>query len=257
MSASVSNIVRTINKSITNVLTSTFQNSTVEATAIQSLFVDCTSFQEQATDRLVGIDVVGKKYPGCFELFADRSLEERLKICNSGSRCGASNVSISGAINVNLTTAIKNELVQKIMKSIKNNIKSVVAQETGLIQFGDTIESSITVYESSIVNIISTFVEITATTIQQSQQLRIQGTSVDVVSLEAFSEVLETNVLGNSVYQAATVQLATQIEVIAKQQFVLLGPLDLLFTICGILILGAMIFGTALKLINEFINYRR
>ena len=74
---SVKNTVNVINQTVTSVITTTLQTSSSQASAIQTLNVDCTEFATATALRLYGGTVQGSDPPlklkGCFNIFKNIS----------------------------------------------------------------------------------------------------------------------------------------------------------------------------------------
>jgi hypothetical protein len=252
---SVSNTINVVNKSITSLITTTLQQSSSQATAIQSLNVDCTEFATTTATRLYGGNVQGSDptvtLKGCFKIFENRPKEDIEKICGSFMECGGDNITISGAIDLNMSSDTKNKVKQQINTGITNNIKSIMQQQIGLLQFGDKENNTINVFSSVVTNIVNNFIQNDLATIKQTQNIKIKNVYVHVVKLDDVINLIQKNIINNKTYQNAVNKISNDIYAYTKQSYVMQGPLNLLFSIAGILIGGFVILGLILWIIKQ------
>ena len=246
---SVENTVNIINKSVTDVMTSSIQNFSSQTSAIQKLNIECQQFADMTGKRLLGDPV--QKIPGCFEIFKGRPLQDIEQICSTFMTCGASNVNISGAINVDMSSDMKTSMETEISNNIKNNVKSIMTQEMGLLQFGSKEENELNIFSEVTTRIMIEFIQNDFSNVKNTQELTVGNVSLSVVSMDSMVKMIQNNIIENESYQKVVNGISNFIVANSSQTSVMTGPLTVLFYVAGIIIGGLIIFGLILVIIKQ------
>ena len=239
---SIANTVTVVNDVVTKVITDTLQSASSQATAVQTLNIDCRDFPN--SDDL----------QHCFTYFSstgDPSVVQAVCGPEGIMTCGGAGITINGAINVDLDSQARSKAVNKINTSISNDVKSAIQQQANELDFGSAEENSLGVFTTAVTNIVENFIQNDFTSINQTQTINIKGTQLRVASLNAVLDLVKKNVLQNTVYIQAVNTLSNDVAAFSKQSSHLQGPLTILFYVFGIVVGGFFIFGIVLWIIKQ------
>ena len=233
---SVKNNISLINESVINLITTCIQTASAEATAIQTVGINCEKFATTSNERLIN----------CFNTFYDRSLDDIEQICANFMGCGANGITINGAINVNLSADLRNKVQTEVKNSINNNIQSIMQQQSGMLQFGNKEENDINVFTTVVNTLVGKFIQNDFTNMSQTQNIKLENVYLRVASLDAVTNLIQKSIIENSDYQKAVNTISNNIIAMSQQTNVMQGPLQLLFYIVGIVIGLFLILGLIL-----------
>ena len=244
---SVETVTAAVNKSVLNAITKVVQAASAQATAIQTINIDCRDAASSISERLTGTN----ELQGCLNIFKDRPLEDIKEICGSLVTCGANGITITGGINVNLNENIKNNVVMQVTDNIRNDIKSLTKQETGLFEFSAKENDDVKDFVNATQTIIGNFIQNDLSTVSQTQQIELKNVSLHVASLNDVIDLIQKNVIENDAYIKAVSTISNNIVSTARQSRVMQGPLTILFSVFGIVIGVLVIFGLILWIIKR------
>ena len=238
---SVKNNISLINESVTNLITTCIQTASAEAAAIQTVGINCEKFATTSNERLIN----------CFNTFYDRSLDDIEQICANFMVCGANGITITGAINVNLSADLRNKVQMEVKNSINNNIQSIMQQQSGMLQFGNKEENDINVFTTVVNTLVGKFIQNDFTNMSQTQNIKLENVYLRVASLDEVTNLIQKSIIENSNYQKAVNTISNNIVAMSQQTHVMQGPLQLLFYIVGIVIGFFLILGLILWILRK------
>lgn len=238
---SVENNISLINQSVTNLITTSIKTASTKSTAIQTIKIDCEKFSKTASERM----------NNCFNVFHDRSLDEIEQICTNFMTCGVNGITMTGAINVNLSADLRKNVQLEVENNINNNIKSIMQQQSGLLQFGNKEINDIKVFTSVVNTLMVKFIQNDFTNMSQTQNISLENVYLRVVSLDAVTNLIQKSIIENSNYQKAVNTISNNIFAMSKQTHTMEGPMQLLFYIVGIAMGGLLILGLILWILRQ------
>ena len=216
-----------ITNSISNSIISAIQDTSAEASANQNVEMACP------------VDLIATQwnyYLKCLELYKNKSTDDIVRTCGaiSKSLCSGDHIDIKNNIQVNITDKQQTVIEQKVKSKLKNKIKEELKQSTGLLQFGNSVETKLDVVTTTVQNSMVDITQSSITSLKNmSQNVTIKGGNLSYVSLEMSITLIADKIQSVSAVQKSIAELSTAVDLEVSQSGSSFGLLNTVLTVIG------------------------
>ena len=228
------NTVININKAVNKTITKSFQTNTNKFVIKQYLNIDCTdAIKDYNNRRTECVD----KY-----LKQNKKVSDLETLCKFVEpECVGEDITIKNYIVVDKTITQEASVTSSIETDIKNNLKSNLSRETGILQFNSSTDNTIKNITEILNKVVMEIKNKYDSEEEISQTLNIGTGTLKGVTIDTFKNITEKVLQSNKTYTRAVAKLAVDISVSSSSAMFTPGTITFI-SIILIALVGLAVF---------------
>ena len=196
---SIENIETSINTSVTNIVSKSFQSVSTKVDNSQIFTLECTEFNKT---KLAAMEK-------CIDKFTPNTPPD---ICYYRDFiCSVGGISMTNKMDINMSTTQEADVKTTYENNLKSNLASNIKTTHGILEFGDTTKNHITALNTAIVGILNVNIQEIITNIKNTQVFQVTGGSVQLVTMDNASNSILKCLQAKTEYTNLVTSLANDI----------------------------------------------